>query len=52
MTGHVKLCVRLADDTANDEQVGHVAMFRSPGMVVKYWNRRNIALGARLPDDH
>lgn len=45
--GHVKLCVRLADDKANDEHVGNVAMFRGPGMVVKYWNRRNIALGAR-----
>lgn len=45
--GHVKLCVRLADEQASDVLLGHVAMFRRPGMVVRYWNRRNVALGAR-----
>jgi hypothetical protein len=45
--GRVRLCVRLADEKAKDELVGHVAMFRGPGMVVKYWKKGNIALGAR-----
>ncbi|RMH40925.1 MAG: hypothetical protein D6689_12355 [Deltaproteobacteria bacterium] len=48
--GHVRLCVRLAREDREgraDPLLGHVAWFRGPGMVVRYWDRRSLALGAR-----
>jgi len=47
VTASVRLCVRLASENVADPLVGHVALFRGPGMVVRYWDRRNLALGAR-----
>ena len=43
--GHVRLCVRLSDD--RHALTGHVAMFRGPGMVVKYLDRRGLSIAAR-----
>jgi hypothetical protein len=44
---HADLVVRLGDDRAAHPLFGHVAMFRGPGMVVRYWDRSNLALGVR-----
>ncbi len=43
------LLVRLAepDDLDHKARLGSVAMFRGRGMVVDYWNRRNIVVGGR-----
>ena len=45
--GHVRLCVRLADEKGPGDLMGRVAWFRKPGMVVRYWDRRSLALGVR-----
>jgi hypothetical protein len=45
--GHVRLCVRLFDEDARHELVGNIALFRGPGMVVRYQDRRALALSAR-----
>ena len=45
--GHVRLCVRLFDEEARHDLVGQVAMFRGPGMVIRYLDRRSLALSAR-----
>lgn len=44
---HADLVVRLGDERAAHPLFGHVAMFRGPGMVVRYWDRSNLALGVR-----
>ncbi len=43
------LLVRLAtdDDTADRRFLGRVALVRGRGMVVKYWDRRNVVVGGR-----
>lgn len=43
------LLIRLAsdEDLQHRELVGSVSMFRGRGMVVQYWNRRNIVVGGR-----
>ncbi len=46
-TGHVELVVRLADDRPSDSLLRHVALFRGPGMVVRYWNRSSLGVGVR-----
>ena len=43
----VLLAVRLASEGARLDGGGHVAMFRGPGMVVKYWDRSSVAQGMR-----
>ncbi|MDH5671187.1 MAG: hypothetical protein OEZ06_03505 [Myxococcales bacterium] len=45
--GEVDLIVRLASERHPGPRVGQVALFRGPGMVVKYWDRSRIALGMR-----
>ncbi|HYU14524.1 MAG TPA: hypothetical protein VEL05_00565 [Candidatus Acidoferrum sp.] len=45
--GQVRLCVRLFDEESRHELVGNVALFRGPGMVVRYLDRRSLALSAR-----
>ena len=45
--GKVSLLVRLAAPADSDRRQGRVALFRGPGMVVKYWDQRQLALGAR-----
>lgn len=45
--GLVRLCVRLAGETEGSKNAGRLAMFRGPGMVVKYRDLRATALGAR-----
>ncbi|MFW5926206.1 MAG: hypothetical protein ACOC9O_01840 [Myxococcota bacterium] len=47
--GHVDLIVRLASPSEKGAQplVGHVAMFRGPGMVVRYWDRASLSAEAR-----
>lgn len=45
--GELKLIVRLASETSKHAWTGHVAMFRQPGMVVKYWDRSALAHGMR-----
>ncbi len=49
VTGSVRLCVRLGDDDERHPHphLGEVAWFRGPGMVVRYDDRRRLALGAR-----
>ncbi|HJL19748.1 MAG TPA: hypothetical protein RMH99_29060 [Sandaracinaceae bacterium LLY-WYZ-13_1] len=48
VTGHVDLVVRLASDRERgDPRANHVAMFRGPGMVVRYWDRRGLTVGMR-----
>ncbi|RMG97523.1 MAG: hypothetical protein D6705_08560 [Deltaproteobacteria bacterium] len=44
--GSVRLCVRHAADAETRLQ-GHIALFRGPGMVVTYRDKRRIALAAR-----
>lgn len=44
--GSVELVVRLAAER-DDPRVGHVAMFRGAGMVVRYWDRRALTIGMR-----
>jgi len=47
-TGQVDLVVRLAHPQESGHRwLSHVAMFRGPGMVVRYWDRRGLTLGAR-----
>jgi hypothetical protein len=46
-TAYADLVVRLADERSAHPLCGHVAMFRGPGMVVRYWDRSNLALGVR-----
>ncbi len=46
VTGHVDLVVRLADEQG-DPLSGQLAMFRGPGMVVRYWDRRALTTGMR-----
>ena len=41
------LLVRLCDEGSPHPLAGHVAMFRGPGMVVRYWDRSALALGMR-----
>jgi hypothetical protein len=43
----VDLLVRLCDEQSPHPLAGHVAMFRGPGMVVRYWDRAALALGMR-----
>ncbi|MFW6052149.1 MAG: hypothetical protein ACODAU_13305 [Myxococcota bacterium] len=47
--GYVDLIVRLASpsEVGGRPLVGHVAMFRGPGMVVRYWDRASLAAEAR-----
>jgi len=45
--GEVLLIVRVAPDGTRHALGGHVAMFRGPGMVVKYWDRSGLAQGMR-----
>lgn len=45
--GRVRLCVRLFDEGERHELAGQVAMFRGPGMVVRYLDRRALAAAAR-----
>jgi hypothetical protein len=40
----LELSVRIPLDEECGEDTGHVAMFRGAGMVLKYWNRRNMAI--------
>jgi hypothetical protein len=47
VTGTVRLCVRLFEENALHPRAGHVAWFRGPGMVVRYTDRRSLAIGAR-----
>ena len=46
-SGEVDLLVRLCDEHSPHPLAGHVAMFRGPGMVVRYWDRSGLALGMR-----
>ena len=47
-TGQVDLVVRLARESErNHARAGQVAMFRGPGMVIRYWDCRALSLGAR-----
>ena len=39
--------MRLAPEDEKRRFVGHVAFFRGPGMVVKYWDRSGLAQGMR-----
>ena len=41
------LLVRLADERETGDLRDHVAMFRGPGMIVQYWPRTRLAIGAR-----
>ncbi len=43
----VRLCVRLLEEGQTHALAGHIAWFRGPGMVVRYTDRRSLALGAR-----
>ncbi len=43
----VSLLVRLAQPGEESGLRDHVAMFRGPGMVVKYWDQRRLSLGAQ-----
>ncbi len=45
--GELSLVVRLAKENERQDLTGHVALFRAPGMVVKYWNRSALAQGMR-----
>jgi hypothetical protein len=45
--GAVRLCVRLHEEGEPHPLSGRVAWFRGPGMVVRYTDRRSLALGAR-----
>jgi hypothetical protein len=45
--GEVLLIVRLAPEGEKRDLLGHVAMFRGPGMVVRYWDRSGLAQGMR-----
>lgn len=45
--GEVLLVVRLAAEDHDRALTGHVALFRGPGMVLKYWDRTGIAQGMR-----
>lgn len=45
--GTVDLIVRLESERHPRARVGEIAVFRGPGMVVKYWDRSRIALGMR-----
>ncbi|MGD8862187.1 MAG: hypothetical protein PVI30_19400 [Myxococcales bacterium] len=45
--GEVTLVVRLASERKPPPRAGQLAVFRGPGMVVKYWDRSRIALGMR-----
>lgn len=45
--GEARLIVRLAPETSRHPLNGHVAMFRKPGMVVRYWDRSGVAQGMR-----
>lgn len=45
--GLVTLLVRLAHPGETSALDEHVAMFRGPGMVVKYWNQRRLTLSSR-----
>ena len=45
--GHVRLCVRLASESSPGPWAGYVAWFRRAGMVIRYWDRRSLAAGAR-----
>lgn len=47
ITGSVRLCVRLAEEDPATPAIGEVAWFRGPGMVVRYADRRRLAIGAR-----
>lgn len=45
--GRVRLCVRLGEEKRRDPLMGRVALFRGPGMVVKYWDQHNLAASVR-----
>ncbi len=47
LQGELKLIVQLAPEQSKHALTGHVAMFRQPGMVVKYWDRSALAQGMR-----
>jgi hypothetical protein len=46
-TGRVTLIVRLASGVEEKDLLDHVAMVRGPGMVVRYWRKSNLSMGAR-----
>ncbi|MFW5921279.1 MAG: hypothetical protein ACOCUS_05510, partial [Polyangiales bacterium] len=46
-TGYADLVVRLAAEGDRSELRDHVAMFRGPGMVVRYWDRSGLTIGMR-----
>lgn len=45
--GEATLLVRLAEEGSDHDLLNRVAIFRGSGMVVDYWNRSNLAIGAR-----
>ena len=45
--GHVNLIVRLDDERKPHARASQVAYFRGPGMVLKYHDRKRLALGMR-----
>ncbi len=45
--GSVRLAARLASPADDDTYLNQIAMFRSTGMVVKYYDQRRIAFGDR-----
>lgn len=45
--GHIRLGVRLCAEHESQELMGQVAMFRSPGMVVRYLDQRALAKSSR-----
>ena len=45
--GRVTLLVRWASSDDNSSLQDHVAMFRGSGMVVRYWRKSRLAVGAR-----
>jgi hypothetical protein len=47
ITGVVRVCIRLAADADAPVSAGEIAWFRGPGMVVRYGDRRRLAVGAR-----
>ncbi len=46
-TAQVDLVVRLAAEGRRDALRNHVALFRGPGMVVRYWDRSSLTIGMR-----
>lgn len=46
-TAQVDLVVRLAAEGRREALRNHVALFRGPGMVVRYWDRSSLTIGMR-----